>query len=62
MFRIKPVTLKMYYYFIKVKRGAAGFGNIYGHTRIHTDTHTRMHTRANTREYSQTLTVTREYL
>ena len=26
MFKIKPVTLKMYYYFIKVKRGTAGFG------------------------------------
>ena len=26
MFRIKRVTLKTYYYFIKVKRGAAGFG------------------------------------
>ena len=24
MFRINPVTLKKYYYFIKVKRGAAG--------------------------------------
>jgi len=26
MFRIKPVTLKMYYDFFKVKTGAAGFG------------------------------------
>ena len=26
MFKIKPFTLKMYYYFIKVERGAAGFG------------------------------------
>ena len=30
MFRIKSVTLKIYYYFIKVKRGAAGFGPKWG--------------------------------